>query len=253
MRKIAKKYGCSLKTVQNIKERLNIKSYKKKKVPKRTEEQAERAKLRSGRLYRFLQKQTNRCILMDDETYVYLDSQLLLHTQYFMASPGEKLKREETVLPTGKFEKKVLVWQAICLCGRKSTPFFTFGTINTDVYIKDCIKGRLLRLARSHETPPLFWPDLASSHYAKRTLDILEESGLETVPKELNPPNCPELRPIEKFWAICKRHVFETRKEAKDLPAFKRIWNNSAKKVTQQVVQTLMEGVLRKVRAFYRE
>lgn len=168
-----------------------------------------------------------------------------------MASPGEKLKREEAVLPTGKFEKKVLVWQAICSCVRKSTPFFTFGTINTDVYIKDCIKGRLLRLARSHETPPLFWPDLASSHYAKRTLDILEESGLETVPKELNPPNCPELRPIEKFWAICKRHVFETRKEAKDLPAFKKIWNNSAKKVTQDVVQTLMKGVLRKVRAFY--
>lgn len=57
---------------------------------------------------------------MDDETYVYLDTQLLLHTKFYMAVKGEVVPHEEKVIRTGKFEKKVMVWQAICSCDKKS-------------------------------------------------------------------------------------------------------------------------------------
>mgnify|MGYP005985300037 FL=1 len=39
MRKIAKKFGVSVRTVQNVKKRNGIKTYKKQRIPKRSEEQ----------------------------------------------------------------------------------------------------------------------------------------------------------------------------------------------------------------------
>ena len=46
----------------------------------------------------------------------------------------------------------------------------------------------------------VFWPDLASAHYAKSVLDYLSANNIQIVPKKDNPPNLPECRPIENFW-----------------------------------------------------
>jgi hypothetical protein len=45
----------------------------------------------------------------------------------------------------------------------------------------------------------VFWPDLASAHYATDTLIQLKELKIEYVAKEENPPNVPQTRPIENF------------------------------------------------------
>ena len=42
----------------------------------------------------------------------------------------------------------------------------------------------------------IFWPDLASAHYAIDTVTWLTEN-VHYVPKRLNPPNVPQSRPIE--------------------------------------------------------
>ena len=93
--------------------------------------------------------------------------------------------------------------------------------MNQDVYIND--------------TPVLFWPDLASCHYAKKTLAWYEANDVPYVPKIANPPNCPELRPIETFWALCKRNLKKMNKPAKDIKSFKIKWNVASKKVTEPV------------------
>ena len=54
----------------------------------------------------------------------------------------------------------------------------------------------------------VFWPDLASSHYAKMVINWLEEKKIPIVPKAMNPANLPEARTIEDFWAILKRDVY---------------------------------------------
>lgn len=51
----------------------------------------------------------------------------------------------------------------------------------------------------------VFWPDLASAHYAKTPLESLDHLGIDFIPKVQNPPNVPQLRPIEKFWANFKK------------------------------------------------
>jgi len=55
----------------------------------------------------------------------------------------------------------------------------------------------------------LFWPDLASSHYAKASLQKLDSLGIKYVTKESNPPNIPQLRKVETFWAHLKNKVYE--------------------------------------------
>jgi hypothetical protein len=54
----------------------------------------------------------------------------------------------------------------------------------------------------------IFWPDLASCHYAKKTLVWLKQKNVKTVPKADNPPNVPQAPPIENFWTLLALAVY---------------------------------------------
>ena len=54
----------------------------------------------------------------------------------------------------------------------------------------------------------VFWPDLATCHYHKDNLKWMEDHGLKFVPKNENPPNAPQIRPIEKYWALLKQQTY---------------------------------------------
>ena len=69
---------------------------------------------------------------------------------------------------------------------------------------------------RSHTGNPLFWSDLASCHYSGTTLNWLREHIVDFVEKHCYPLNCPELRPIERYWAIVKVKLRINVKEAKN-------------------------------------
>ena len=97
-----------------------------------------------------------------------------------------------------------MVWQAICQCGLKSPTFVTQGNINAEIYINECLKKRLIPFLRKHEGPTLFWPDLATAHYARPTTNFLQEHGIDFVPRDKNPPNVPQCRPIERYWSLVK-------------------------------------------------
>jgi transposase len=53
---------------------------------------------------------------------------------------------------------------------------------------------------------------VASRHYAKDTIQWSNDNSVKFVQKEHNPPNVPEIRPIEKFWAHCKRKLQKQKK-----------------------------------------
>lgn len=106
--------------------------------------------------------------------------------------------------------------------GNVSEPYITEGTINADVNLNECLKQRLLPFIIKHHSCDeiLFWPDLASSHYAKKVLEFLKAENIILVPKSKNPPNLPQASPIEQFWAICKQKYAERSKPAKNLNVF---------------------------------
>ena len=89
----------------------------------------------------------------------------------------------------------------------------------------------------------MFWPNLATCHYAKPVMEWYEANDVVFVPKEANPPNSLELRPIEKFWAIVKDKLRRTGKVFKNDKDLKKEWMKVCKKGGTSVAQNLMGKV----------
>ena len=152
--------------VQKVRKKAGIRSFRVNAAPHRTDKQHDVAKTRARKLYDNFLHNYN-CVIMDDETYVKADFKQIRGREFYSATKrgdvAEKFKNKKL----DKYPKKFLVWQAICQCGLKCTPFVATGTINQDIYVKECLQKRLLPLIRLHKGPVLFWPDFASCHYGK--------------------------------------------------------------------------------------
>lgn len=251
-RDLARKVGVSSGNIVAMKRRNGLRTYIKKRIPKQTLKQQNVSITRARKLYDELLVHKNCCILMDDETYVKMDNKAILQQQFYTKKIGEQVDDKISSIKIGKFDAKVLVWQAICSCGLRTSTFYAQGTINAAMYKKECLQKRLLPLYRKHSIPPLFWPDLATAHYARSTLDWLEQAGIRYVPKDMNPPNCPQLRPIETYWALVKRKAVGRGKTNTTIKEFKKNWAAAVLKISIAVVQTLMAGICRKVRLHIR-
>ena len=70
------------------------------------------------------------------------------------------------------------------------------------------------------------------------------------VPRKISPPNCPELRPIEKYWAIIKKKMKLSGKTVKSVTDLKKKWDYAAKTYKNHSVQKLIGGIKKKVRIF---
>ncbi|KAF2896763.1 hypothetical protein ILUMI_09406 [Ignelater luminosus] len=100
--------------------------------------------------------------IMDGETYCYADPAQVPGVEFYNELPEAPFPLEQEVAPKEKFAAKFSAWQAIADDGVSEHIFHT-GTINAAVYLKECVsKGRRKKGNRSL----LFWPDLATAHYA---------------------------------------------------------------------------------------
>lgn len=244
----AKKYGVSRSLVLKTRQRHNLKSYKTSKHPNRRDQQNLKAKSRARKLIDTQLSNFKGCILMDDETYVKFDSQQIPGSSYYIASARGNVADRFKYTYHDKFAKKALIWQAICSCGLKSKSYVTLSTMKTRNYIDECLEKRLLPLIRLHRVPVKFWPDLASCHYARETLKWFEDNRVDVIPKDCNPPNSPELRPIEKYWAIVKAKIKKNGGIVSSTKSLQVKWDRNAVKVSPEGVRMLMKSIKEKVR-----
>lgn len=250
----ATKFGVSKSYVFKIKKNSGLKSFLIQKAPGRDEKDEKKARKRARKLYDSYLRKNKNCLIVDDETYVHADFRQIPGRSFYISYKRFGVKKVFRQKLLSKFPKKYLIWQAICTCGKRSVPFVTTGTINGDIYRQECLKKRLLPFLRAHKgkgnASPLFWPDLATCHYARDTLNWYNDKNIRLVPREANPPNCPELRPIERYWAIIKGHLRKNKKIAKNVRHFKILWKIGASKVLKPTVQRMMGKVKGKVRKF---
>lgn len=248
----AVRYGTSVSTGRRYRLKAGLKSYRVIKQPNRSEKQSKVAKKRARLLYNMVLTKNEGCLMMDDETYVKCDFRQLPGQKFYVSQfRGNVLPKYKYVLQD-KYAKKMMIWQTICSCGKKSRSFVTNATMTSDLYVKECLQKRLLPFIRSHNCRVVFWPDLASCHYAKSTMAWYEKNGVEVLTKNMNPPNCPQLRPIEIFWAIVKRSLKKNGGASKDIASMTKKWNQHAGNVSEEVVQKLMAGIKKKTRLFIR-
>lgn len=238
-------------TYRRVKAKVGLRSKKKQKKPKYTEGQLERCKKGAAKLYReSIPSRKNFFFVIDDETYVPKDPTQVPGDQYYLSDDEEETPIEEKTIQTGKFEGKFMVWQAIAEDGDVSEPFVTDCTVNSQIYLKECIEKRLLPFLKKKkgQRPILFWPDLATAHYARIVTDRLRAEKVQFVAKVDNPPNVPQLRPIERFWAICKRKYRELNKPADTIPKMMRIWKRISKIAAEESGENLFEHFRRNLR-----
>ena len=256
-RRLASKYGVSQPYVCKILHEEGLHSYKKTKVPKVTEKQEEIQRLRIGRLYRHIldEYSSSPSIVMDDESYFELSGYQMPGNDHYYATTSKATTSSHQFMPREKFGLKILVWVAISDRGISRiycAP--SGGALNAQTYKTKCIRQRLKPFLDTHHMDGnyLFWPDLASCHYAKETIAVLEELGINYVSKDMNPPNCPQLRPIEDFWGWLKQIVYDKGWTASNLDQLKTRVKYSITKVDISSVRRMMIQVkseIRKARA----
>lgn len=251
-RDLATKFGSNHTTVRRIRMREGLKSWRAIKHPNRSDKQNLVAKTRARLLYEKVLTKFKGCMIMDDETYVKVDLKQLPGRKFYVSTIRGGVAGKFKYIKMDKFSKKLMIWQAICSCGLKSKVFVTSSTMNTDLYISECLEKRLLPLIRFHNKPTKFWPDLASCHYSQKAIKWYGQNGVDVIPKNMNPPNCPELRPIEKYWANVKGKLRKNGGFVKDINSMRSKWNQFAGKVSRADVRTLMGPIKRDVRAFIR-
>lgn len=253
LREMSEKFSCSRSWVHKVLKLNNLKAYHVQKCANRNDQQALRAKTRARKLYDGYFSGKKRCVVMDDETYVIADFQQLPGRSFYRSVRRFGVAKIFKYKPMTKFPTKYMVWQAICSCGERSAAYIAKGTLKADSYISECLKKRLLPFLNKHHVKPLFWPDLASIHYSRVTLAWYEANNVDFVPVEANPPNCPHLRPIEKYWALIKQKLRKSQKTASNRLSFAKLWAAASKKVPNDVVKRLMNGLGGKVNRFSRE
>ena len=144
-----------------------------------------------------------------------------------------------------------MLWLAVSPRG-VSKPYFckSGGALKVETYRPECVAKRLMPFidSKHKREDVLFWPDLASCHYARQTQELLEREGIPFVPKEQNPLVAPQLRPIEDVWAILKAKTYEGDCEATSELQLKRRFRQSIKALNQEVLKTMMGEVPQRVR-----
>ncbi|KAF2898211.1 hypothetical protein ILUMI_07965 [Ignelater luminosus] len=221
VRIVAKKLNIPKSTVSDIKvNKLGIRAQTQKKAPKYVKDQERRAKTGLRKIYKKTLKKT---LVIDDETYVVLEPKGQPKRKYVHLKNHDELPFQFQFKRITKY-KKYLVWQAIDENGNVSEPYVTNKRRNFG------------------------WPDLSTCHYAKVCLEFLTQEKLEFIGKHEDPPNVPQARRIEKFWALCKQGYSEQKNTPKNIGGSKLIWNKISKNVAEELGKTVMDHAYKYLR-----
>ncbi len=239
-RQAGRKFKCDQSyIVKTLAKKTKINNYSKENIPDRTEDQRPRIKTGIDRVYRKLQKKS---AIIDDESYFTLSHSSINGNGSYYSSNKSETPASVKYRKKRKFEPKVLVWLAGSDKGL-SRPFFVPSglAVNKIIYEEECIKKRLVPFINTHHADGnyLFWPDLASSHYATTVTDCYKAHNIKFVKKVDNPPAVPEVRPIEDFWSILKGKVYENNWQAKNLDQLRDRIKLCLKKMDPDLVKRL--------------
>lgn len=244
----AAKFGCTQQYVsQTLREKTSIRRYRKKTIPDRTEAQKMAAQPKCSTL---VHKYRNFEWILDDESYFTLANTTIDSNKCYYSSDRDQAPERVKYAKKAKYGQQLLVWIAMSPAGL-TKPFISPSglAINAEIYVNKCLKPFLLPFIRKHhsESKYVFWPDLASSHYAETTCDFLIEKNINFVEKFENPANLPEARPIERFWALLKAQVYKNDWKASNLEELEKKIRFCIKNFDPVTLHKISTGVFNKI------
>lgn len=181
---MGRKFGVSKATVHRNLRKLGVTHYKKRTVPKYTNKQLQEIPKKCRILRRNFFNDPEKFIILDDEKYFTFSWSQSFINDGFYTNNINNVPDEIRFNKKAKFEQKVLVWVAISSKGLSQLYIHrTKGiAVNKTVYVKNCLTKLVKFVKTNHkEDKTIFWPDLASSHYAKDALQLLEKYNIDYV------------------------------------------------------------------------
>ena len=240
-RKMAAKFKVSSSCIRHNLNKMGLKYYKRRRAPKYTSKQLEEM---PGTCRKLTDSET--FIIMDDEKHFSFSGDNMPSNVGFGSCERERTSSKVKFKSKRKFARKILVWLAVFSKDISALHMETTkgSAINDDVYVKKCLP-KLLRFINKHHQGDkyLFWPDLASSHYAKKAMEWLDEHNIPFVHRAANPPNVPQARPIENFWSRLADKVYNGGWEATNSQQLVNRIKRKVKQVDLKAVQTMMNDV----------
>ena len=217
---------------------LGIKAYAQQTATKYTAGQPERCKVACRKI---LYQSRGKVIIMDDETDVNADPTEKQGKRFYHTVSKTDVDDKHRFAPKAKFPKRYLVWQAVDSRGNVSDACVTDQTMNWKRYLEECLKRRLLPFIKRYHPGKvvLFWPDLATCHYATEVVAWLASQGIPYIQRRDNAPNCPQARPIERFWSLCKRSYRRRSETAQTVHEMSSIWPRLSREVAKRSLRKL--------------
>lgn len=247
-RKLARKYNVNQSTISRMFKDAGVKVRKRQRAPKYNDDQIVRIK----KCCKILSsKFVGKTVVLDDESYFCLRSDEDPANDHFYTRCIEKTPNNVRYKTKAKFQTRLLVWLAVSSFGI-SKPVFVprFSSVTGKLYRDECLKPVLIPYIRGlpNQDSVVFWPDLATAHYAKETTDMLQHQNITFVNKLENPPNLPQCRPIENFWSFLKSLVYSDGWEAKNIDQLKRRIRKVLKTIDTTSLCRDFEGMIKKLK-----
>ena len=107
---------------------------------------------------------TSKILVMDDETYCPIDPNNITGSKFYSVTNNKSKYEQFKFKLKPRFLKEYLIWQALDSLGNISKPSISTSTMNSERYLKDCVKKRLIPFINNRDV--LFWPDMATCHYS---------------------------------------------------------------------------------------
>lgn len=245
----AKLFDCTQQHISKTLKTVGVKARKKQKSPAYTEDEVTKVKSNC----RWMTKNyAGKSFILDDESYFTLSKYQMPGNDIYYAKepkntpPGVKFRFKK------KFEPKVMLYVAVSNKGVSEPYFKPSGlAINQEIYQKECLSKILIPFIQKYHTDDdyVFWPDKASSHYAKKTIEFLTNKNIAFVPKERNPTNLPQCRPVEDFFGQLSSLVYKKGWKANSIKQLKTRIKKCLKEVDTTGVQRACSNIRTKLRA----
>jgi len=220
--------GCTQAYVSMmLKNSTHIKGRKKFKRPLLTIEQRRAARPKCGILYK---KYGKLDFILDDESYFTLSHTAQSGNNIFYSSNLNLTPESVSSNYRSKYEPKLLVYILISPRGMCKPYFRPSGlAVNQDVYLEECIKKLLIPFIRENYRPGqyVFWPDLASCHYAHKVQDYLKPTRSTMCLNGAIQQMCQKLGLLKIFGEISKQMCTRAIGEQKTWIRLKKKFNHA--------------------------
>ena len=87
----------------------------------------------------------------------------------------------------------------------------------------------------------------STCHYTQEDFDFLEDEPINTVPKNLNPPNAPQIQPIQIYWGALKQMFYAKNWSAKNCDQLIRKIKKCPKEMDSQFMCKCLKISLKKL------